>query len=218
MKDISRRVSDVALAVIAVIVLVSAFFVATNDSGTVSPEAIESLSSDATASPTPSATAPTTAPTSRPSPSPGQAADLVLIAGPDLAKMQRLLTAATSDTVAVAPSTAVEVLAPKALDAVTGTPSVVVLQVMAGSKTTMRAATAITAVQRKWPEAAIVVVGPFSSGDRKSAASAKAAATAAKVTFVDPVELGWRTNDATAVLSADDLQTVATRLADAITA
>lgn len=219
MKDWYRRVLDVALAVFAVIVLVSAFFVATNDP-TTSPDATVSLSSDPTASPSPSASASVPAPaaTSRPSRSPSQSAGFVVIAGPDLAKMQRLLADATSDTVAVVRSTAVEVLAPKALDSVTRTPSVVVLQVMAGSKTTMRAAAAITAVERKWPDSAIFVVGPFGADDRKSAASAKAAATAAKVTFVDPVALGWRTNDAAAVLTADDLQTVATKLAEAITA
>jgi hypothetical protein len=109
-----------------------------------------------------------------------------------------------------------EVLAPGALDVVTGQPTAVVLEVVAGSGTSARTATAIAAVRVAFPDTRVFVVGPFSANDRKSAGAVKGAAASAGVTFLDPVALHWRTADVSATLSIADLDTVAQALGHAL--
>jgi hypothetical protein len=84
----------------------------------------------------------------------------------------------------------------------------------AGSQTTVRTRTAVTALKARFPGVPVLVVGPFSSGDRKSAAAVRAAAVALGVTFLDPVEARWRAADASPTLSAGDVPAVAAQLAD----
>ena len=88
------------------------------------------------------------------------------------------------------------------------------LEIEAGSLTTKRTREAIATARQSWPDALLFVVGPFSPGDRKSAAAAEAAAATENVTFLDPVALGWRPDATTATLSADDLTVVADKLRD----
>jgi hypothetical protein len=156
----------------------------------------------------------TDGPTSRGRPTAGVSS--VLLAGADLARLKAELVASTGYAVQTVKSAAPQVLAPGALDAVTGTPSAVVLEVVAGAKTSVRAATAIAAVKAAFPGAHILVVGPFSSGDRKSAEAVKAAAASAGVTFLDPVALKWRTSDVSPTLSPADVHVVAQALATAL--
>jgi hypothetical protein len=87
---------------------------------------------------------------------------------------------------------------------------------VAGTRTSVRAATAIAAVKAAFPDARVLVIGPFSAKDRKSAAAVKGAAVAARATFLDPVDLHWRASDASATLSSADLHSVAMALAVAL--
>ena len=177
------------------------------------------VTSGATPDATPNATADSSS-SSSPSPrvtvSAAANRDVVVLAGPDLLGIRGQLAKATGDTVDTVDGAPPEVLAPSALDAVSATPDAVVLQVQAGSRTTARTTAAIVAVTNKWPKARVLVVGPFSSNDRMSAAAANTAAQAAHVTFLDPVLLHWRTNDTTATLTARDVRAVTARLATAL--
>ena len=149
------------------------------------------------------------------SPAP-QEADLVVLAGPDLARLQDLLAARTGWTVEAAAAAPPAVLAPQALSGLTRRPRAVVLEVLAGARTTARTATAVTVVRARWPGMKVLVVGPFSSADPRSTAAAKAAARAAGSVFLDPVALGWRASAASPALTADDLHAVADRLGVAL--
>ena len=139
-----------------------------------------------------------------------------MVAGPDAGRLNEVLAQATGAQILVAEGSDTEVLAPDALSAFTFKPSAVVLEVPAGTRTSLRTTTAIQAVKKAWPDVRLVVVGPFSSGDRKSAAAVEAASTAAGVTFLDPVELDWRDEDGSAKLSDADLRVVADKLAEAL--
>lgn len=136
--------------------------------------------------------------------------------GPDLAKLGADLVAASGDTVLVAESGGEQPLAEGALAGIEQTPVAVVVQILAGSRTSIRATDAITAVRKRWPAVRVVVIGPFSSADRKSAAAVEAAATEAKVTFLDPVALKWRGDDTKAEVAVTDYAAVAAKLADAL--
>ena len=219
MRDLSRVAGDTLLGILAVVVVAGAV-VTVRDKGlpvslTTQPA---SAATPRTASPRPvvPAVTPTPAsPTAHPSGSPG-VRGIVVLAGPDLARLQDQLASRSGYLVDVLPAAAPEVLAPGSLSSIAETPTAVVLEVLAGSQTTVRTATAITAVRKAWPAAEVFVVGPFSSGDRKSAAAAKSAAVAAKVTFLDPVTLKWRSADTAATLTEADLRTVTDKLAAAL--
>lgn len=130
------------------------------------------------------------APTATPSSVP--AAGPVLLVGPDLAPLARGLADGLGSPVVTAPAAPPAVLADGALAAVAVEPAEVVLQVLAGSRTTTRTAAALQAVAERWPRARVLVVGPFGAQDRLSTAAVAAAAQAAGAVFVDPVALGWR--------------------------
>jgi hypothetical protein len=155
------------------------------------------------------------APPSSPESARRPAARSVVLAGGDLARLTSAL-GTTGYAVTVVPAGRAEVLAPGALDTVDGPPDVVVLQVLAGSRTTPRTRTAIGAVHTRWPGAQVFVVGPFNPQDRKSTAATRAATVAQQATFLDPVGLHWRTTPVSAVLSPAEVPMVAARLAAAI--
>jgi len=134
----------------------------------------------------------------------------LLLLGPDLARLGPDVAEATGDTVEVSSS----LLTPDADFA--RTPDTVVLQILAGTKTSVRTAEAIKDVRSRWASADIFVVGPFSSADRKSAAAVKSAAAEADVPFLDPVDLDWRDDPAPAKVASADIATVATKLAAAL--
>jgi hypothetical protein len=197
--------------VFAIVVLIGAAVVVKQSNSTPASAAL-SIRPVSTPGATPTAEpAPTSSPTS------GSASgSLVVLAGPDLAKLRDLLATKTGYAVDVVEGAAPAVLAPNALVNVTDKPSVVVLEVLAGSKTTLRTATAIAAVRAKWPGVQVVVVGPFSSADRLSAAAAKTATLAAKAVFLDPVTLKWRASATSATLAESDLSVVTNKLAAAL--
>jgi hypothetical protein len=214
------------LAVLAVAVLSGAVY-AVKHGNTVDAAASSTLTVAPAAARTgvPSSRPTTTSPATlspAPSSSPGvlatrpARASSVVLAGADLVQLKADLVTATGYAVQTVDSAGPEVLAPGALDAVTGTPSAVVLEVLAGSRTSARAASAIAAVKAAFPRAQVLVVGPFSSGDRKSAEAVRGAAANAGVTFLDPVDLKWRTSDLSPSLSAADLHSVALALANAL--
>jgi hypothetical protein len=140
----------------------------------------------------------------------------VVLVGADLARLEAELVTATGFAVQTVRGGTPDVLAPGALRGVTGQPGAVVLEVVAGTRTSVRAATAIAAVKAAFPDARVLVIGPFSAKDRKSAAAVKGAAVAARATFLDPVDLHWRASDASATLSSADLHSVAMALAVAL--
>lgn len=211
------RAADVLLAAFAVLVLTGAYIAVTDDGS--APQAATVAATSAATTPT---TAPTTAPTATPTPSPtasavdgtpdgAPAGAPVLLVGTDLTALAAPLSDVLSRDVVTAKGT-------DELAGVTAAPAAVVLEITAGSQTTVRTRAAVTAVKTRFPGVPVLVVGPFSSGDRKSAASAKAGATALGATFLDPVEAGWRTDATAAALSADDVPVVARQLADDVRA
>jgi hypothetical protein len=141
---------------------------------------------------------------------------MLVVAGPDLATLRAELATQSAADVTVVKSTATQLIAPGALDDIAGSPVAVVLEIVAGTKTSVRTADAVTAARKRWPQTDIFVVGPFSSADRKSAAAAKAATEAAHATFLDPVDLKWRTASTSPALSAADQAVVAGKLADVL--
>lgn len=141
---------------------------------------------------------------------------VVVVAGPDLAKLQADLATLSGDTVLVAKSDAKQPLAAHALDTIKQTPSFVIVQITAGTRTSGRTTETITAVRKRWPAAKLLLVGPFSSNDRKSAAAVKAGAALAHVTFLDPVDLKWRIKDTSATLGDKDLAPVAAAISRAL--
>ncbi len=203
------------LAAFGVLVIAGAV-AAVKQGGPSTPSTVSVAVSTPTTSPSSSSADPTAEATAEPSRSPVAAGSAVLLVGPDLAKLTSSLATLTGYEVLTASSAAPEVLAPGALDGITATPSAVVLEVLAGTKTTIRTTTAIAAVTAKWPDVHVLVVGPFSSADRKSAAAAKSAALAASATFLDPVDLDWRTADVSPVLTAADQTAVTEKLAAAL--
>ena len=138
------------------------------------------------------------------------------MAGPDLARLAPDLLTASGDTVLVAESKGQQTLADGALAGIKQTPSAVLLEVLAGSTTSARTTAAVSAARARWPKVPILVVGPFSAADRKSAAAVKAAAEAAHVLFLDPVALKWRRDDTSAAVAAADLPGIAAKLAAAL--
>lgn len=157
---------------------------------------------------------PPTSPSPSADPSDGPAA--LVVAGPDLARLGSDLVAASGETVLVAESSGQQVLADGALEGIDQRPSAVVIQVLAGSKTSVRTTDAIDAIHKRWAGVRVLVIGPFGAADRKSAAAVKAAAEAAQVTFLDPVELTWRADDTPAGVSESDFSTVASKIAAAL--
>jgi hypothetical protein len=199
---IARRAGDLLLAILAVLVVVAAVAVVTRDSRRpASTLSVAPAASSGTPAPKPSASRTRTAVSS------------VVLAGPDLAALRDALATSTGYQVQVVPAGSPEVLAAGALDKARGTPDVVVLEVLPGSKTTPRTTTAITDVQSRWPGARVVVVGPLSSLDHKSSVAARAAATTMKVTFLDPVALGWKTDETSRALAGADVERAASKLA-----
>jgi hypothetical protein len=206
-KELPRPIADLLLGAFAVAVVIGAAAAVKQSNA-----APASLSTQPVAVSTPSAT-----PTAKPSPTSSTAArSVVVLAGPDLAKLRQLLATRTGYTVEVVAAAPPAVLAPTALTGLTVRPSTVVLEVLAGSKTTLRTAAAITAVRAKWPGTHVVVVGPFSSADRLSAAAAKSAAVTGKAVFLDPVLLNWRVSATSATLAEADLSVVTDQLAAAL--
>ncbi|MCU1596077.1 MAG: hypothetical protein JWO12_3469 [Frankiales bacterium] len=195
-----------ALAAFGVLVVAGAVM-AVRDTGGPTATSVASVTDAATSTPSSAATGTPTAAAS---------GSTVVVAGVDLATMTGSLSRATGFHVVSVATAEQDVLAPAALNAVTGAPSAVVLEVLAGSKTTMRTTAAISAVTARWPQARVIVIGPFSSSDRKSSAAVKTAAQAAKVTFLDPVDLRWRAGAASAGLTAADRTSVVTQLAAAL--
>lgn len=153
---------------------------------------------------TPTATAVPTAGTT-PSASPSSSTDVAagepfVLVGPDLDDLDL-------------PAAAAQVSSVEGLAALDVQPGQVVVQVLAGTKTSMRTREAIDAVRQKWPAVAVFVVGPFSSEDTLSTAAVKQASEAAQdVVFLDPVALGWRADARSATLSTDDRAAVALAL------
>lgn len=137
----------------------------------------------------------------------------VLVAGRDLAKLRAALAADSGASVVVAAGgNGPDVLAAGALDGISVRPRAVVLQILAGTRTSVRTTEAINTVHKKWPGVRILVIGPFSSADRKSAAAVQSSAKLAKVTFLDPVTLHWRADDTSATLSAADLSRIEAKI------
>lgn len=205
MRSLPRLTGDALLGLFAVAVFVGAGVVVkqanpplpTTASSASSTEAAVVQSTPPTPTTTPAAAAPSSTAVPR----------RLLLIGPDLAKLGPAVADASGDTVE----------ARAAFSSVQGQePDQVVLQIVAGSRTSVRTADAITAVRSRWPGMVIAVVGPFSSGDRKSAAAVKAAAASAKATFLDPVLLHWRSVDTKATLTKADLAVVAGKLAAAL--
>jgi hypothetical protein len=205
----SRALGDATLAAFAVVVLAACVLVVQR---TDAPVTVSTLGQDSPVG------TPSGSPDTRATPSaqaPGAPATLV-IAGPDLAKLGTDLVAASGDTVLVAESTGTRALADGALAGIKPTPAAVVLQILAGSKTSVRTTEAVAAVRKRWPDVKIVLVGPFGADDRKSAAAVKSAAAAAHVTFLDPVELKWRSDAAEAAVGAADFRAIAAKIAAAL--
>lgn len=214
MRALSGRGRDLLLGLFAVLVLAGAVEAVRVGGATAGP----ATSSAALVGPGAPASGGHARPSASPSgvtPSPATAAP-VLVVGPDLSRLVRAVAAGLGAQVESAQAAPPEVLAPQALDAVDVVPAEVVLQVVAGSRTTARTSDALRAVQARWPAARLFVVGPFGAQDRKSAAAAEAAAKAAGATFLDPVGLRWRTADAQAALTAADRTAVAARLVSAL--
>lgn len=153
---------------------------------------------------------PTGGPTATPLTTPSSHARAVLLLGPDLARLGPDLARATGDAVEVRP----ELLTPAA--ATGRAPDVVVLEILAGTRTGVRTTEAVKAVRTRWPSVTVVLVGPFSSADRKSAAAVKNAARVANALFLDPVELQWRADSSSATVAEADFRAVATQLAAAL--
>lgn len=206
---VPQLVADVLLGVAAVGVVGAAAFAVTRTPAT---DPVPVVVLEAGGRPSASSAQSTHLPT----PQPVWRSAAIVLVGPDLARVQDQLATLTGHLVTVVDGTAAQVLAPGALAGLDGVPRAVVLEVLAGQQTTVRTAAAIAVVRGRWSEVPIIVVGPFSSADRKSATSVQAAALAAKVTFLDPVALHWRRADTSATLTATDLQTVATELAAAL--
>jgi hypothetical protein len=200
----SRALSDVLLGLFAVVVVAGSVYVI--DKGDDPVRA--SLSSDGPVV-TPHAASPQ--PTSTPA---GEA--VLVLAGPDLAGLKEVLADEASMPVRVARSSPTSLLAAGSLTEIKEPVQAVVLEIVAGTKTSVRTAEAITACRKRWPEADVFVVGPLSSADRKSAEAAKNAAAAAHATFLDPVALKWRSDDSSAKLAAADQAEFAQHLADAL--
>ena len=206
------------LALFALVVLAGAFLVVTQspapnraataglvtDAGTPSPDATTSVDASPSVSSNPATTPP------------GTVAGTIVLAGPDLATLRYALAAVSGAQVLVADSSPAEVLAPHALDGFTATPNSVVLEVLAGTKTSARTTSAILTVHETWPRAKVYVIGPFAAADRKSTSAAKTAAIAMKAVFLDPVTLKWRKDDSTATLTRGDLAAVIEKLAAAL--
>lgn len=203
MSALSRTLGDVLLGAFAVVVVAGSVVVLRQANEPVVTTLSGSSASPVLARGNPVATRAT-------------ANDLVVVAGPDLIRLKAALASDSGDRVEVVAGTATDVVPAASLDAITATPQAVVVEIVAGTKTSLRTTTAITAVRTRWPGTEVVVVGPFSSADRKSAAAAKAAAAAAHATFLDPVDLHWRADDGSASLTAADERAVARRLADAL--
>ena len=209
------RPTDVALAVFAVVVLAGAYVAVTDDGAAPQAATLTATTTGPTHAARPPAPTPTGTAASSESPAPvvdgtpdgAPAGAPVLLVGSDLAALAQPLAGALGRDVLTAKATG-------ELAGVTATPAAVVVEITAGSQTTVRTKDAVSAVQARFPGVPVLVVGPFSSGDRKSAASAKAGAAARGATFLDPVEAGWRTDATAAALSADDVPVVAQHLAD----
>lgn len=189
-----RRLADAGLVVLAVVVLAGAAEAALR---TPSPSSSFPTVAQRLPSPTPSAL-PVQLPTPQPSaqrPSYGR----VLLVGPDLVPLGRPLAELLGATVTTAAGSGASVVTAAGLQAVTGTPAVVVLQVRAGSQTTTRTAAALALVRGRFPAARLVVVGPLDPGDDLSRAAVKAAvARVPGVLFVDAYADGWHTEGAAA--------------------
>lgn len=204
---------DVLLGLLTIAVLVGAGYtvVRQDDPPTSSTFVARPAGQASEPAPSPSVTA-TKAPTAvAPNPS-----GPIVIAGRDLAKLRAALAADSGSSVLVAGGNGPDVLPAGALDGIKVTPRAVVLQVLAGTRTSVRTTEAITAVHKKWPGVKILVIGPFSSADRKSAAAVQSSSKVANVTFLDPVTLHWRPVDTSATLSAADLERVEDKLAAAL--
>lgn len=158
-----------------------------------------------TASPTTRPTAqPSTPPSVSPTPASSAEAEQVLLVGPDLVGLE-------------VPSAAAEVASVSDLAQVAFTPTRVVVQVLAGSKTTVRTRNAVLTIRARWASVPVVVVGPLSANDRLSAAAVKqAAAQLPDVVVLDPVELDWRADATSAALDAADRADVASALESAL--
>ncbi|MCW2543176.1 MAG: hypothetical protein JWM40_728 [Frankiales bacterium] len=206
MKAVSRAVGDALLGLFAVAVVAGSVVVIQQSND---PSSASLLADGATPA---GSTQP--APGVTPSRTAGRAT--LVVAGPDLAKLRDALASESAADVTVVKSTASDLIAAGALDDITASPAAVVLEIVAGTKTSVRTAAAVNAAHKRWPQTEIFVVGPFSSADRKSAAAAKAAALAAHATFLDPVELKWRVVSTSPSLSAADEAVVAGKLADVL--
>jgi hypothetical protein len=203
-KPVSRLLGDLLLGVFAVAVVAGSVVVVERGDDPLDA----SLLSDGPTS------VRSTQPAPRATPSKSNGRSTLVVAGPDLAKLREELATESSADVTVVKSTAADLIAPGALDDITATPIAVVLEIVAGTKTSVRTAAAVAAAKKRWPQTEIFVVGPFSSADRKSAAAAKAASEAAHATFLDPVDLKWRAVSTSTSLSAADIAVVAGKLAD----
>lgn len=123
----------------------------------------------------------------------------VVLVGPDL------VTLDVSAAASVASVTDLEQVAVR--------PTRVVIEVLAGSRTTVRTRESVLAVRSRWADVPVVVIGPLSANDRLSAAAVKqAAAQLPDVDVLDPVDLGWRTDATSAELTPADRVAVARAL------
>jgi len=174
--------ADLGLVLLAAGVLSGAYLALTQ-----SPQPPTPASATHAGTPTPQPT-PTPSPTT--SPTRESAKGQLLVVGADLAALEEALTGRGWEVLLAEPGES-EVIAEGALDDVGGAPTVVLLQVEPGSRTTERVRTAVTEVRAAYPEVVVVLVGPF---DAEAAATTQAVEQAAGdegLLFLDPVALGW---------------------------
>lgn len=189
--------ADLALVLLAAAVLTGAVRVATQDPSP--PTTPVALTASPTASPTATPTvAPTPTPTATPTATPTPAGTTakraargtVLLVGTDLVALAEPLGPLGWDVLVGEPGDPA-VLAEGVLEGLTATPTLVVLQVEPGTRTSERVTEATGQVAAAFPGAVIVLVGPFDPEASRTTAAVEQAALEHGVLFLDPVALGW---------------------------
>lgn len=190
----SRKLADAGLVVLAAAVLAGAA-----DAMLRTPAPSSSLPAAA-----PSLATVAVTPSQIPIPTPQPASQRlaygkVFLLGPDLVRLGQPLAALLRTSVTTGAGSGASVVTADVLQPLTGTPAVVVLQVLAGPQTTTRTTVALGLVHRRFPAARIVVVGPIDPGDDRSRAAVKVAVMLVPgVLFVDAFADGWHSESAEA--------------------
>jgi hypothetical protein len=187
------RPADLGLVLLAAAVTAAAVHVVTRDPGpppsTTLAAAAPSATPAALPSDSPSAAPMPTAVVSSPRPL-SSLAGPVLLVGHDLDVWQTPMVALGWE-VLTARAGKDTVLAAGALAAVKGSPAFVVLEVLPGTRTTPRSEEAVRQVRARFPQAVVVLVGPFDPMAARSTQAVRAAATREHVLFLDPVAEHW---------------------------